>query len=227
MKCGSKTPWSNRTEPCGLGCVGDACLYYQVGCYCGCPVCSLAGKDLYATPAALKLAGNCQPIKPTLDPTRERELRTMNIDGLSTAGDWTRFHPWRAPGHTGRGNPRFQPCGVNSGMQVGTGSGNLPPTAKLQRSNLEPLTANGTDLPRLRGKPTVWKAGSVVEAEFALYVNHAGGYSYRLCKADTRGGITEEGCQKVPLEFASDTTEIRYHDGSRPSFQIPATTTDV
>ena len=118
-QCNSKAPWSNRSEPCGLGCVGDACLYYQVGCYCGCPVCSLAGKDLYATPAALKLAGDCAPIAPTLDRTREHELRTMNIDGLSPAGDWTRVNPWRAPGHTGRGNPRFQPCGVNSGMDVG------------------------------------------------------------------------------------------------------------
>ena len=34
-QCNSKAPWSNRSEPCGLGCVGDACLYYQVGCYCG------------------------------------------------------------------------------------------------------------------------------------------------------------------------------------------------
>ena len=76
--------------PCGLGCVGDACLYYQVVCYCGCPVCSLVGKSLYATPDALKLAANCSVIAPTLDPERQHELRTMNIDGASTAGDWTR-----------------------------------------------------------------------------------------------------------------------------------------
>ena len=60
-------------------------------------------------------------------------------------------------------------------QRAAAGGKNLPPTAKLQRSNLEPLTANGTDLPRLKGPPTIWKAGSVVSAEFALYVNHAGG----------------------------------------------------
>ena len=95
--------------------------------------------------------------------------------------------------------------------------------AELQRSNLEPLTANGTDLPRLP-KPTVWKVGSVVGAEFALYVNHAGGYSYRLCDPVR---TTEESCQATPLAFASNVSEIRYHDGSRSSFRIPATTTDI
>ena len=51
--------------------------------------------------------------------------------------------------------------------------------------------------------------------------------SYRLCKPDASGEITEAGCQQLPLAFATNTTEIRYHDGSRAPFQIPATTTDV
>ena len=29
---------------------------------------------------------------------------------------------------------------------------------------------------------TRWQKGSVVEAAYILYSNHAGGYSYRLCK---------------------------------------------
>ena len=59
---------------------------------------------------------DCQPATPTLgggDPAHERELRTNNVDGLSQRGDWTKPNPWRAPGTAGKGNPDFQPCGIN------------------------------------------------------------------------------------------------------------------
>ena len=51
---------------CGIGCLGEACLYYQIGCYAGCGTCSLTGKDLYPTQADLDLADHCKPIEPTL-----------------------------------------------------------------------------------------------------------------------------------------------------------------
>ena len=59
--------YSNITEGaqyCGVGCVGEACLYYQIGCFAGCGTCSYSGKDLYPTPEDLQLADNCQPIEP-------------------------------------------------------------------------------------------------------------------------------------------------------------------
>jgi hypothetical protein len=103
--CGSKDPYSTaglfKGEYCGQGCLGDACLYYQVGCFAGCGTCSLRGKDLYPTASDLEQAGNCKPIEPTLgggDPAEEYKLRTHNIDGLSPMGDWTKPNPWRAPG---------------------------------------------------------------------------------------------------------------------------------
>ena len=77
-------------EYCGIGCLGEACLYYQIGCYAGCPTCSLYGKDLYPTKEDLARADNCKPIEPTLgggDPKHERELRTNNVDGLSLRGE--------------------------------------------------------------------------------------------------------------------------------------------
>ena len=38
--CGSKHPYSQGGfypgEYCGIGCTGDACLWYAIGCYAGC-----------------------------------------------------------------------------------------------------------------------------------------------------------------------------------------------
>ena len=62
-KCGcASTPegcYSNATSPgtyCGLGCIGEACLYYQIGCFQSCPVCSYTGKTLYPVLEDLKKA---------------------------------------------------------------------------------------------------------------------------------------------------------------------------
>merc|ERR1712054_72189 len=73
----------------------------------------------------------------------------------------------------------------------------------------------------------VWKAGSIVEVEWAIYANHGGGYSYRLCKKEEGKEATEECYQQTPLDFATETTEIRYKDGSKQPFLINATTTSV
>ena len=43
---------------------------------------------------------------------------------------------------------------------------------------------------------------------------------YRLCPKGS--SLTEECFRKRPLDFADKTTTIRYHDDSRPDFQIPA-----
>lgn len=214
--CGSEHPYSNATSPgyyCGLGCIGEACLYYQIGCFAGCPTCSYVGKDLYPTASDLQKAGNCKPIAATLN---DKSLRTYNVDDASSNGDWTKVNPWRAPGTAGRGNPQFQPCGVNSGANP---SFPLPPAAG------QPDFANGTDLPPLTGNKTVWRAGATAEVEFGIYANHGGGYSYRLCKKDARGKVTEDCFQQTPMDFASETTKIVYHDNSRTPFNIPATTT--
>jgi hypothetical protein len=230
-KCGAADPYSKTGsstglgdgEYCGVGCLGEACLYYQIGCYAGCPTCSLTGKDLYPTSADLRLADHCEPIEPTLgggDPAHERELRTHNVDGLSKHGDWTKVNPWRAPGTAGSGNPDFQPCGINSGSKVAFP--NPPTTAKDV-----PKAGPGTALPPV-GKGPVWKRGATVEAAWALYANHAGGYSYRLCKQGADGAPVTEACfQQTPLDFVGAQTEIRYTDANKPSVKIPAVTTAV
>jgi len=226
-KCGSSHPYSNASrsgEYCGLGCLGDSCLYYQIGCFQGCGSCSLQGKTLYPLPEDLVLAGCQTPPEPTLgggNKTLEHELRTYNIDGDSWKGDWTKWMPWRSPGSSGKGNTQFQPCGVNSGALA---SQPEPPTTATDVPN----GGNGTSLPELpRSEWAVWKAGSVVEAEWAIYANHGGGYSYRLCKKVPGVVETEECYQKMPLEFATSETEIRYKDGSQAPFKITSPTTSV
>jgi len=204
---------------CGLGCLGEACLYYQIGCFAGCGTCSYTGKDLYPSAEDLQLAGDCKPIAPTLP----EEMRSYNKDTLSTMGDWTKVNPWRAPGTAGRGNSKFQPCGVNSGWITDHPSrGSAGPGAGGQ-----PVGANGTDLPPV-GPPTVWHAGGVADVEFSIYANHGGGYAYRLCPTPEAGDVPTEGCfEGGYLSFATDTTTIKYHDGSRAPFNISAKTTDV
>jgi len=235
-KCGAADPYSKtgtmgnpptgigNGEYCGVGCIGEACLYYQIGCYAGCATCSLWGKDLYPTQADLDKADHCKPIEPTLgggDPAHERELRTHNVDGLSARGDWTKVNPWRAPGTAGMGNPNFEPCGINSG---GNASFANPETTAKD----VPKAGPGTALPYV-GKGPTWKRGSTVEAAWAIYANHAGGYSYRLCKVndDRTQKVTEACFQQTPLDFVGDQTEIRYTDSSKPSVMIPAVTTSV
>jgi len=226
-KCGSQHPYSNASSPgayCGLGCLGDACLYYQIGCFQGCGTCSLMGKTLYPVPADLKAAGCDTPPEPTLgggNKTLEHMLRTYNIDTESANGDWTKWMPWRSPGTAGRGNPDFQPCGINSGALA---SQPEPPTTAQDVPNGGP----GTALPKLpKDEWAVWKAGSVVEAEWSIYANHGGGYSYRLCKHQEGVAPTEECYQKTPLMFATAETEIRYQDGSQAPFNVTTPTTDV
>ena len=145
-------------EYCGLGCIGESCLYYQIGCFQSCGTCSYQGKTLYPVPNDLVAAGCATPPAPTLgggDAAAEHSLRTYNIDGASALGDWTAWMPWRSPGTAGKGNRKFQPCGVNSGASTAFP---LPP------AHGQPAFANGTDLPPLpTSSQSVWKAGSVVE----------------------------------------------------------------
>ena len=224
--CNATEPYSKASQPgyyCGIGCQGNACLYYQIGCFQSSPACSYTGKTLYPVPADLVKAGNApdwRPPAPTLgggNQQHEHELRTYNIDNQSHLGDWTKWNPWRSPGTAGINNPEFQPCGVNSGSKPSFPD---PPAAG------QPQFANGTDLPST-GPSTQWKKGSVVNAEWSIYANHGGGYSYRLCKKVPGQPLTEECYQQTPLDFADETTTITYYDGSRAPFEINATSTNV
>ena len=223
QSCYSSAGWPASVY-CGTGCIGESCLYYHIGCFQGCRACSYMNTDfghLYPTNASIEAAGCSVPLpSPTLgggDPVEERRLRTYNIDGASAFGDWTRVHPWRSPGSVGRDNNDFSPCGVNSGAKPST----LLPMARAQ-----PQFAKGTDLPPLpESSRSFWRAGGTAEAAWAIYANHGGGYAYRLCRNVGKREMSEACYQQTHLEFATETTEVRYMDGSRPSVWINATTT--
>lgn len=191
---------SSATHPStgsDMSCVGDACYWYQVGCYIGCSECSNEGKSLYPQPYC------SNPIEPTNnDPT----TRSWDPLGQSSHGDFTKYNPWRAPGKA----PVVDPCGDASGYQNPGAYADIPKgyTAFAKGSEVLPESA-----------ATYWKAGGAAEVAWALSAQHGGGYSYRLCP---KGQTLTEACfQSNHLSFTSKNTTVRYHDGSKADFQIP------
>lgn len=106
------------------------------------------------------------------------------------ASDETK-NPWRSPGTA----PVDSPCG----------------------NNIFHRERDALDLPPNADKVT-WVAGSVVEVASAVFVNHGGGWSYRLCPKS--GDITEECFRKHYLPFVGDTATAHFTDGREIS--IPA-----
>merc|ERR1712096_25121 len=103
--------------------------------------------------------------------------------------------PWRAPGTA----PINSPCG-QYGVVGPSGGGK-----------------DGKDL--APAKRDVWTAGTTAKVAMAIYQNHGGGYSYRLCPASQPP--TEECFQAHHLSWADmDTTTIHYTNGTEIS--IPA-----
>merc|ERR1712224_200947 len=79
----------------------------------------------------------------------------------------------------------------------------------LARSRMTWTVRDGNDLPKT--DRTMWTAGGTAKVAFAALFNHGGGYSYRLCPADS--AQTEECFQKTHLEFADDTTTVHWTTG--------------
>ena len=102
----------------GAFCTGDECLWFNEGCWIGCPTnCSsqmpannpeAAGHET-AAQFTYNTYGepNCEGWSP-MEPTLPERYRTWNIRNASSMGDFTKYHPWRAPGFA----PTSDPCGV-------------------------------------------------------------------------------------------------------------------
>jgi len=151
-------------------------------------------------------AGNCDnyecfwfsqittiPGKPTLP----AEARTFNVKvGDGGPDDWSAQMPWRAPGTApvlGSG------CGVAGGGPVPRDNGGMPPPGYDQGVDFLTIPEQSS---------TVWTRGSSVEVAWAIFANHGGGYSWRLCPKD--GNVSEECFLANTLEFDGDTQWIRY-----------------
>jgi len=189
--------------PPGGPCSGDECLWFSEGCYIGCPSCSsdMPRKgNAFGTP-------NCSA-PALIEPTLPKLFRTVNIDNLSTHGDFTKYHPWRAPGRA----PVSDSCGSAGGYRTETDGGGQTPSGS-------PQFFPGSKLPKLDGVHTEWLAGDAVEVGWMVGVNHGGGYQYSVCPAGTT--IDEECFNAHVLPFIGHNTTIRYLDG-RGQKIIPA-----
>jgi hypothetical protein len=149
---------------------------------------------------------------PLGQPTLPDYARTYNINVTSGLDDWSRKMPWRAPGSApvlGSG------CGVAGGGPVAYDNG----------GTAAPGFAQGADFLTIppSAKPTVWQRGTVEEVAWALWANHGGGVSWRLCKKTEN--VSESCFSKNTLEFVGDTTWIRYtpiHGYSVPDVPVQA-----
>ena len=142
-------------------CVGQACFWYQVGCFIGCDECTGTGKYLY--PAQSDFPAGCKLATPT---NNARETRTwFGEDGDN--GDFTKYNPWRAPGLA----PVRDSCGASSGYKE-AGSGPYAPEVPKGY----PVWSKGSEVLKPT-TPTVWKAGGTAEVSWAIAAQHGGGYS--------------------------------------------------
>merc|ERR1719291_260821 len=148
------------------------------------------------------------------EPTLPEHARTWNIEGASSHGDWTKYFPWRAPGSS----IPMDPCGVFDGFDPPrSGNESYPHAGSHVRVNASsssyPTGSHGSKVLRPHAGTVVnWKSGGIAEVSFGLFVNHGGGYQYRLCPKST--AMSEDCFEANVLEFASDTNWIRYEDGS-------------
>jgi hypothetical protein len=88
--------------------------------------------------------------------------------------------------------------------------------SKLKRTMAEhPRPNTGRNITRTR-----WQRGSVVEAAYILYSNHAGGYAYRLCRQS--GDVTEACFAAGHLAFVGGTHIIQWGPAKLARREIPA-----
>jgi len=204
------TPPGNTTGDlyhAGGPCAGSECLWFSEGCYHGCSNCSLnypSAGNYYGTPS-------CSDPNPKF--TLPEAYRTWNIGNVSKHGDWTKFHPWRSPGH----NPVGDSCGIAGGYLATRGGGGQTPDGAKQGDH-------GSKLPPLKGVNTTWVAGGIAEAGWMVGANHGGGYIYSLCPLTSE--LTEDCFNQMPLSFIGNNHTIRYLD-NRTDLQIPATAVSI
>ena len=184
----------NGTEVCDSA---QTCLWMSVGCSIGCAECD-GGDKGGANPNGKDRCGS--GMKATLNAPRYRTLNRNVTAG--SAEDWTRFNPWRAPGHA----PVYDPCGRAGGGPHPTGGhGEFTNTTYAKFGDL------GSKLPYY-ATGTVWEAGAAVETMQSIRANHGGGYQYRLCPLE-KMPCSEADFQQTPMPFA-DSSSIMMSNGT-------------
>jgi len=130
--------------------------------------------------------------------------------GQAGAHDHDKKFPWNAPGTA----QPFGPCGTLGGIPLGCqndGSGKFGDCCSDHCDGFA-LGENAETYKWHNPPVTEWAAGSFQEVAWYCSANHAGGYSYRLCKMP-HGGIsevTEECFQQNQLDFVAEEQWVQY-----------------
>jgi hypothetical protein len=125
------------------------------------------------------------------DATLPMDLITIDNERAST-DPWNKY-PWRAPGTAKILSPCGTGCDVGGDPWDHTGSPQCDGSAHL---------VDGRDLPET--ERVIWQQGDVVEVAWSPFVQHGGGYAYRLCPVSEN---LEEACfqhLERHMEFVDD-----------------------
>ena len=127
------------------------------------------------------------------------------------AHDEAREFPWHAPGTA----PVFGACGTLGGWPLGCHGDSSGKFGDCCSGNCDgfALGKNAEEYSWPGKIPvTEWAGGSYQEVRWWVGANHAGGYSYRLCRMPAGGisQVTEDCFQQTPLEFVGDKQWVLY-----------------
>jgi len=141
------------------------------------------------------------------EPTLPEYLKTFDLpENVSLT-----HMPWMAPGSA----PVQSPCGIYMHREQEDKKWKNGTVMETMDWRFDSININFKD-----AVTTEWKIGSRVEAFWGIYVNHGGGYSYRLCKVPEEGmsGLTEDCFQKTPLRFYGNQQWVQF--GSDKSTRV-------
>lgn len=193
-----------------------ATFWYSQSCNIGCAECNIS-----AAVRGSMTAGDLCPSDrsggdklPTINDPKHRtwmgagcfEPGTNNKAPCTSANadtDWTKHHPWRAPGRA----PMYDPCGVAGASP----SNNSQQAGGWGYTTGHPQGFKGSHLPPLaNANKTVWMVGGEAEVAWTSAANHGGGYQYSLCPLVEGKALTEECFRKFPLHFVDNKQKLRY-----------------
>jgi len=189
-------------------CIMGSCMWFNQGCTIGCDCNEDNNLEHF-------FQSECNTTQePTVNDPRYRTFNIHDDAEYPIPKDWTKYHPWRAPGTA----KVLNPCGLAGGStqnnDIAGGYGNMTVAGKQGFP--------GTDLPQVNYK-TEWIRGSDVEVAWAIAANHGGGYQYRLCPKDNE--LTEECFMENPLSFAHNTQVLKWINGDE--LEINATLVEI
>lgn len=140
------------------------------------------------------------------------DINQSEVTCVGQAGAHDDHHkfPWNAPGSA----PVFSPCGAMGGNPYGCNEDGKGDFGDCCGNNCDGFSLGGLaeNYYWPHAPTTDWKAGTQQEVAWYVSANHAGGYSYRLCKTPDGGisELTEECFQDGHLEFVGTKQWVQY-----------------